>query len=231
MMTDSDVANEASRLVSMVKRLSKHVSCEKKLSFLEPVISKFTYFTSKCGLSSNFERVQPHGQIGQNSSLTKRDLEEGMKVCASVEKTIDLPASFAGETPLFHFKLHEFAFACAAFRLELTGLLEEERVAAKVKPEPIRAGRIEPTQPPERPTMDGSGFFAPTFCSSAEPTQQPEPTMVIVFVDQRSRLLEEEWVAAKAARQQAAIDKVKSLCEKHQCEALLSAIAQLGRAK
>lgn len=58
-----------------------------------------------------------------------------------------------GETPLFRFKLHEVAFACAAFRLELTDLLEEEaRAAEKVKPppqpEPIRGERNEPTQQP-----------------------------------------------------------------------------------
>lgn len=233
MMTDSDIVNEASRLVSMAKHLAKHVSCEKKLSFLEPVISKFTYFTSKCGLSSsNFGHAVAKSQykIGHNSSLTEIELGEGIKVCAAVETTIDLPASFAGETPLFHFKLHEFAFACAAFRLELTGLLEEERVAAKVKPEPIRAGRIEPTQPPERPTMDGSGFFSPTFCSSAEPTQQPEPTMVIVFVDQSSRLLEEEWAAAEAARQHALVASTAASI-KDATNDLLIAIAQLGRAK
>lgn len=221
MMTDSDIANEASRLVSMAKHLAKHVSCEKKLSFLEPVISKFTYFTSKCGLSSKFDRVQAHVQIEYKSSLTERDLEEGMKVCAVVERTIDLPASFAGETPLFHFKLHEFAFACAAFRMELTELLEKGLAAEKVKPppqpEPIRGERNEPPQYPDS-------------TKPAEPTQQQEPTTVIVFVDQSSRLFEEEWVAAKAARQHALVASMAASI-KDATNDLLIAIAQLGRVK
>ena len=221
MMTDSDIANEASRLVSMAKRLAKHVSCEKKLSFLEPVISKFTYFTSKCGLSSKFDRVQAHVQIEYKSSLTERDLEDGIKVCAVVETTIDNPISFTGETPLFHFKLHELSFACAAFRMELTELLEKGLAAAKVKPpqqpEPIRGERNEPPQ-------------YPASTKPAEPTQQQEPNTVIVFVDQSSRLFEEEWVAAKAARQHALVASTAASI-KDATNDLLIAIAQLGRAK
>lgn len=221
MMTDSDIANEASRLVSMAKHLAKHVSCEKKLSFLEPVISKFTYFTSKCGLSSKFDRVQAHVQIEYKSSLTERDLEEGMKVCAVVERTIDDPISFTGEPPVFHFKLHELSFACAAFRMELTELLEKGLAAEKVKPppqpEPIRGERNEPPQYPDS-------------TKPAEPTQQQEPTTVIVFVDQSSRLFEEEWVAAKAARQHALVASTAASI-KDATNDLLIAIAQLGRVK
>ena len=210
MMTDSDIANEASRLVSMAKRLAKHVSYKENLSFLEPVISKFTYFTSKSAVVPS--------KIGDNSSLTERDLEEGIKVCAAVEKTIDLPALFSNKNPLFRFKLHEFAFACAAFRMELTELLEKKRVVAKVKP----------TQQPERPTTGKNGFDAPTFACAAETTPQPEPTTVIVFVDQRSLLLEEEWLAAKAARQQALVNNATDAINAA-TDSLLSAIAQMGR--
>ena len=220
-MTDSDIVNEASRLVSMAKRLAKHVSCEKKLSFLEPVISKFTYFTSKCGLSSKFERGLELLQIGYKCSLTERDLEDGIKVCAVVERTIDNPISFTGEPPVFHFKLHELSFACAAFRMELTELLEKGLAAAKVKPppqpEPIRGGRNEPPQYPDS-------------TKPAEPTQQQEPTTVIVFVDQSSRLFEEEWVAAKTARQHALVASTAASI-KDATNDLLIAIAQLGRAK
>lgn len=227
MMTDSDIANEASRLVSMAKRLTKHISCEKKLSFLEPVISKFTYFTSKCGLSSKFERGLELLQVGHNCSLTERDLEDGIKVCAVVERTIDNPISFTGEPPVFHFKLHELSFACAAFRMELTELLEKGLAAAKVKPppqpEPIRGGRNEPT-PQSVQTK------CPDSTKPAEPTQQPEPTTVIVFVDQRARLFEEEWVAAKAARQHALVASMAASI-KDATNDLLIAIAQLGRAK
>lgn len=231
MITDSDIANEACRMLSMAKRLAKHVSCEEKLSFLWPVIGKFTYLKSKCGLSSNFGRAvaKAHYVIGHISSLTELDLEDAIKVCAGVERTIDLPASFAGETPLFHFKLHELAFACAAFRLELTDLLEEEAravatttaAAEKVKPppqpEPIRGERNEPPQYPDS-------------TKPAEPTQQQEPTTVIVFVDQSSRLFEEEWVAAKAARQHALVASTAASI-KDATNDLLIAIAQLGRVK
>ena len=224
MITDSDIANEACRMLSMAKRLAKHVSCEEKLSFLWPVIGKCTYLKSKCGLSSNFGRAvaKAHYVIGHISSLTELDLEDAIKVCASVETTIDNPISFTGETPLFNFKLHELAFACAAFRMELTDLLEEEaRAVAKVKPpqqpEPIRGERNEPPQYPDS-------------TKSAEPTQQPEPTTVLVFVDQRSLLLEEEWAAAKAARQQALVDSMAASI-KDATNDLLIAIAQLGRAK
>lgn len=227
MITDSDIANEACRMLSMAKRLAKHVSCEEKLSFLWPVIGKCTYLKSKCGLSSNFGRAvaKAHYEIGHISSLTELDLEDGIKVFTSVEKTIDNLSSFAGETPVFHFRLHELVFACAAFRMELSELLEEERAAAKVKP----------TQQPE-PATSKSGFVAPTFCHSSEPTQppeptqQPEPTTVVVFVDQSSRLFEEEWVAAKAARQQALVDSMAASI-KDATNDLLIAIAQLGRAK
>ena len=221
MMTDSDIANEASRLVSMAKRLAKHVSYKENLSFLEPVIGKFTYFTSKCGLSSNFGLAHVHGQIGYKCSLTEHDLKEGIKVCAAVEKTIDSPALFSNKNPLFRFKLHEFAFACAAFRMELTELLEKGLAAAKVKPpqqpEPIRGEQNEPPQYPDS-------------TKPAEPTQQPEPTTVIVFVDQSSRLFEEEWVAAKAARQHALVASTAASI-KDATNDLLIAIAQLGRAK
>ena len=213
MMTDSDIANEASRLVSMAKRLAKHVSYKENLSFLEPVISKFTYFTSKSAVVPS--------KIGHNCYLTERDLVDGIKVCAAVEKTIDLPALFSNKTPLFRFKLHEFAFACAAFRMELTELLEKGLAAAKVKPppqpEPIRGGRNEPPEYPDS-------------TKPAEPTQQPEPTTVIVFVDQSSRLFEEEWVAAKAARQHALVASTAASI-KDATNDLLIAIAQLGRAK
>ena len=234
MITDSDIANEAGRMLSMAKRLAKHVSCEEKLSFLWPVIGKCTYLKSKCGLSSNFGRAvaKAHYVIGHISSLTELDLEDGIKVFTSVEKTIDDPISFTGETPLFHCRLHELSFACAAFRMELSELLEEERAAAKVKP----------TQQPE-PATSKSGFVAPTFCHSseptqppeptqqpAEPTQQPEPTTVVVFVDQSSRLFEEEWVAAKAARQHALVASTAASI-KDATNDLLIAIAQLGRAK
>lgn len=219
MMTDSDIANEASRLVSMAKRLAKHVSYKENLSFLEPVISKFTYFTSKCGLSSNFGLAHVHGQIGYKCSLTEHDLKEGIKVCAAVENTIDSPALFSNKNPLFRFKLHEFAFACAAFRMELTELLEKGLAAAKVKPpqqpEPIRGEQNEPPQYPDS-------------TKPAEPTQQPEPTTVIVFVDQSSRLFEEEWVAAKAARQHALVASTAASI-KDATNDLLIAIAQLGR--
>lgn len=227
MMTDSDIANEASRLVSMAKRLTKHISCEKKLSFLEPVISKFTYFTSKCGLSYKFERGLELLQVGHNCSLTERDLQDGIKVCAVVERTIDNPISFTGEPPVFHFKLHELSFACAAFRMELTELLEKGLAAAKVKPppqpEPIRGGRNEPTPQPVQTKY-------PDSTKPAEPTQQPEPTTVIVFVDQRACLFEEEWVAAKAARQHALVASTASSI-KDATNDLLIAIAKLGRAK
>ena len=222
MITDSDIANEACRMLSMAKRLAKHVSCEEKLSFLWPVIGKCTYLKSKCGLSSNFGRAvaKAHYVIGHISSLTELDLEDAIKVCASVETTIDNPIT--GETPLFHFKLHEFAFACAAFRMELTEVLEEEaRAVAKVKPpqqpEPIRGEQNEPPQYPDS-------------TKPAEPTQQPEPTKVIVFVDQSSRLFEEEWVAAKAARQHALVASTAASI-KDATNDLLIAIAQLGRAK
>ena len=223
MITDSDIANEACRMLSMAKRLAKHVSCEEKLSFLWPVIGKCTYLKSKCGLSSNFGRAvaKAHYVIGHISSLTELDLEDAIKVCASVETTIDNPISFTGETPLFHFKLHEFAFACAAFRMELTELLEKGLAAAKVKPpqqpEPIRGEQNEPPQYPDS-------------TKPAEPTQQPEPTKVIVFVDQSSRLFEEEWVAAKAARQHALVASTAASI-KDATNDLLIAIAQLGRAK
>ena len=222
MITDSDIANEACRMLSMAKRLAKHVSYKENLSFLEPVISKFTYFTSKCGLSSNFGLAHVHGQIGYKCSLTEHDLKEGIKVCAAVEKTIDSPALFSNKNPLFRFKLHEFAFACAAFRMELTEVLEEEaRAVAKVKPpqqpEPIRGEQNEPPQYPDS-------------TKPAEPTQQPEPTKVIVFVDQSSRLFEEEWVAAKAARQHALVASTAASI-KDATNDLLIAIAQLGRAK
>ena len=224
MITDSDIANEACRMLSMAKRLAKHVSCEEKLSFLWPVIGKCTYLKLKCGLSSNFGRAvaKAHYVIGHISSLTELDLEDAIKVCASVETTIDNPISFTGETPLFNFKLHELAFACAAFRMELTDLLEEEaRAVAKVKPppqpEPIRGGRNEPPQYPDS-------------TKPAEPTQQPEPTTVIVFVDQSSRLFEEEWVAAKAARQHALVASTAASI-KDATNDLLIAIAQLGRDK
>ena len=225
MITDSDIANEACRMLSMAKRLAKHVSCEEKLSFLWPVIGKCTYLKLKCGLSSNFGRAvaKAHYAIGHISSLTELDLEDAIKVCQDVEKTIDVASvSFAGETPLFHFKLHELVFACAAFRMELTEVLEEEaRAVAKVKPppqpEPIRGERNEPPQYPDS-------------TKPAEPTQQPEPTTVLVFVDQRSLLLEEEWAAAKAARQQALVDSMAASI-KDATNDLLIAIAQLGRAK
>ena len=223
MITDSDIANEACRMLSMAKRLAKHVSCEEELSFLWPVIGKCTYLKLKCGLSSNFGRAvaKAHYAIGHISSLTELDLEDAIKVCQDVEKTIDVASvSFAGETPLFHFKLHELVFACAAFRMELTELLEEEaRAVAKVKPpqqpEPIRGGRNEPPQYPDS-------------TKPAEPTQQPEPTTVIVFVDQRSLLLEEEWLAAKAARQQALVNNATDAINAA-TGSLLSAIAQMGR--
>ncbi len=224
MITDSDIANEACRMLSMAKRLAKHVSCEEKLSFLWPVIGKFTYLKSKCGLSSNFGRAvaKAHYVIGHISSLTELDLEDAIKVCAVVERTVDNPISFTGEAPVFHFKLHELSFACAAFRMELTDLLEEEaRAAEKVKPppqpEPIRGERNEPPQYPDS-------------TKPAEPTQQQEPTTVIVFVDQSSRLFEEEWVAAKAARQHALVASTAASI-KDATNDLLIAIAQLGRAK
>lgn len=224
MITDSDIANEACRMLSMAKRLAKHVSCEEKLSFLWPVIGKCTYLKSKCGLSSNFGRAvaKAHYVIGHSSSLTELDLEDAIKVCTSVETTIDNPISFTGETPLFNFKLHELAFACAAFRMELTEVLEEEaRAVAKVKPppqpEPIRGWRNEPPEYPDS-------------TKPAEPTQQQEPTTVLVFVDQSSRLFEEEWVAAKAARQQALVDSMAASI-KDVTNDLLIAIAQLGGAK
>lgn len=217
-MTDSDIADEAGRLVFMAKRLAKHVSYKENLSFLEPVISKFTYFTSKCGLSNGLAIAHKKYISG---FLTELDLKEGIKVCAAVEKTIDSPALFSNKNPLFRFKLHEFAFACAAFRMELTELLEKGLTAAKVKPpqqpEPIRGEQNEPPQYPDS-------------TKPAEPTQQPEPTTVIVFVDQSSRLFEEEWVAAKAARQHALVASTAASI-KDATNDLLIAIAQLGRAK
>ena len=219
MMTDSDIANEASRLVSMAKRLAKHVSYKENLSFLEPVISKFTYFTSKSAVVPS--------EIGHNRYLTERDLVDGIKVCAAVEKTIDLPALFSNKNPLFRFKLHEFAFACAAFRMELTELLEKGLAAAKVKQPPRMGsgcgGLNEPTPQPVQTKY-------PDSTKPAEPTQQPEPTTVIVFVDQSSRLFEEEWAAAKAARQHALVASMAASI-KDATNDLLIAIAQLGRAK
>ena len=237
MMTDSDIADEAGRLVFMAKRLAKHVSCEKKLSFLEPMIAKFTYFNS--------------------GFLTELDLEGGIKGCADVEQIIDKTASFVGESRLFHYKLHELRFAYGAFRIELHEKLYEKRPCSLLSRRGLFHLLQEPAKPAEptqqsEPTTDGCGFFASTYCSSAEPTQQPEPTksaeptqqpeptkpakptlqpeptMVIVFVDQRSRLLEEEWAAAKAARQQALVDSA-TVAVKDATNSLLSAIAQMGR--
>lgn len=263
MMTDSDIADEAGRLVFMAKRLAKYVSCEKKLSFLEHPIAKFTYFKSKCGLSNGLAIAHKKYISG---FLTELDLEEGVELCAAVERTIDVNAALfaTGESRLFHYKLHELCFACGVFGTELHEKLCEKRTGTKVKgfsscglsnPSQETAKPAEPTQQSE-PTTDGCGFFASTYCSSAEPTQQPEPTkpaeptqqpesirvgrteptqppeppMVIVFVDQRSRLLEEEWAAAKAARQHALVASTAASI-KDATNDLLIAIAQLGRAK
>ena len=288
MMTDSDIADEAGRLVFMAKRLAKYVSCEKKLSFLEHPIAKFTYFKSKCGLSNGLAIAHKKYISG---FLTELDLEEGVELCAAVERTIDVNAALfaTGESRLFHYKLHELCFACGVFGTELREKLCEKRMGTKVKgfsvgiltqprysvvdwdalyahikatdscglsnPSQETAKPAEPTQQSE-PTTDGCGFFASTYCSSAEPTQQPEPTkpaeptqqpesirvgrteptqppeppMVTVFVDQRSRLLEEEWAAAKAARQHALVASTAASI-KDATNDLLIAIAQLGRAK